>query len=359
MTKPIPNENDERLCDWVDGTMAPRDLERFEAELRVSKTLRERAEAYRRAVLAVRDGLATDDEPIDVAASVMARIRGDGASGPKAPEPVVSPRLPTVPGAWGRSALVAAAMLALIFLLDRLEPRVKTTESARAPVAAPAADAADPVRRLSDDSMLRFGRGAEAPVRQEKQEAAAPSAAVATASTTVPQIRLLRTVREPSGATGGQPPAPSDAQPESSDKSKEVAPGAQEPGDRYGGVDVLFGDLAVTVRAIGPVQLSALAPIVTAAGLPGSAGGGAVPRATRGWVVTGSAADVRAFLANVSKASRVFGYEVQNGEVEASSVVTRAQVPPRPSGPSSPGPQGPGGGKAAEPEVRVVLVIDA
>lgn len=397
MTKPIPNENDERLCDWVDGTMAPRDRERFEAELRVSKTLRERADAYRSAVLAVREGLATDDEPIDVAASVMARIRGDGSNGPKSSEPIVSPRLPTLPGAWWRSALVAAAMLALIFLLDRLEPRVKTTESAQAPaIVATSGGLAAEREKQKAPEMLSAAQEQQLPADPGVAAFGLPGIAsprAETPSTTVPQLRLIRApdykaqaalskaggvqtkseVAEPKAGAAGRdaqvaqvaPKAPAprtggggggaNAADDEADVSR--AGGTAAPTDRFdrfGGVDVLFGELAASVRSIGPVRLAALAP-----SLPSADAADKVVVA-RSWVVTGSAADVRAFLANVSEASRAFGFEVQNGEVEASSVITRAQTSaPRPSGPASPGPQGPGGGKATEPEVRVVLVIDA
>ena len=37
---------DERICDWVDGTMPARDRERFEAELRVNPQLRQQVDEY-------------------------------------------------------------------------------------------------------------------------------------------------------------------------------------------------------------------------------------------------------------------------------------------------------------------------
>jgi hypothetical protein len=373
MTKPIPNENDERLCDWVDGTMTSRDRERFEAELRVSKTLRDRAEAYRDAVLAVRTGLAVEDEPIDVAASVMARIRSGGTNTPAVPEAVVSPRLPTVPGAWWRSALVAAAMLALIALLDQLEPRVKTTDSAQSPEIVPStaglADADDTVRapQAEPDAVLR--RLEQGERSAAVAEPAGSAARVIAPGTTVPQLRLrlasATKAEAPVAEVVPHSPAAGTGQDaaNAADKSKDAKPdaaatAASARADRFGGVEVLFGELAASVRSLGPVRLASLAR------LPGAADNAGQPAPSRAWVVSGTAADVRAFLANVSEASRALGYEVQNSEVEATSVVTRSQpAGPAFGGPSSPGPAGPGvaggGSKLSEPEVRVVLVIDA
>lgn len=375
MTKPIPNENDERLCDWVDGTMAPRDRERFEAELRVSKTLRERAEAYREAVRAVRTGLAVDDEPIDVAAAVMARIRSGGTNGPAAPEAVVSPRLPTVPGAWWRSALVAAAMLAIIALLDRLEPRVKTTESAQVPaivsiepgIPPPADKAPAPkdepfgaTRRLEEpDTTAGLARPRGAVGRVDAPSTTLPQLRLRLSSAAKSEAPVAEVVAQQAPASGTGQDAANAADAARDAKAKVGgAAAAAAPTDRFGGVEVLFGDLAASVRSIGPVRLLALAR------LPGAGDAAGQPAPTRGWVVTGSAADVRAFLANVSDASRSLGYEVQNSEVDAASVVTRSQpAAPTYGGPASPGPAGPGvaggGSKPPEPEVRVVLVIDA
>jgi len=279
-------------------------------------------------------------------------------------------------------------MLAVIALLDRLEPRVKTTESAQMP-AIVSTSGGLPVEGAGEKDLGEVQQQATRKLQQSFDKAAFGEPGTAgyrdeAPSTTVPQVRLFRYARleeaeSPKKAEQAVPKADApvaQAKPTApaagrggvggsgggADKADDAANAAKPDGvgvpaeraDRFGGVDVLFGDLAASVRSIGPVQLAAL---VTS---PGAADAAGKAVTSRSWVVTGSAADVRAFLANVSDASRTFGYEVQNGEVEASTVVTRAQPQlPRPSGPSSPGPQGTGGGKAKEPEVRVVLVIDA
>ncbi len=41
-----PPEQDERLADWVDGNLSAKELERFEAELRVNPELADAASEY-------------------------------------------------------------------------------------------------------------------------------------------------------------------------------------------------------------------------------------------------------------------------------------------------------------------------
>lgn len=340
MTRPLPDEPDERLCDWVDGTMTPRELERFEAEMRVSKSLRERAEAYRRAVVAVREGLARGDDEVDVADAVLAQIRGGGGPQPAPQRDPAGPRLPSVPGAWWRSALVAAAMLAVIFVLDRMEPRATTSDVTRAERAVP------PV-------MPGWGsaRDAKAVDGADKRVAAHqdPGAFVDAPRTMVPQLTLrLATL----------PPAPAEAEPheprpsgvdraprtetgleeKAKEKAEHVASDVAGGSVGFGGVDVLFGELADSVRAIGPVRLQALAPA--------SEGG-----AQRAWVASGREADVRAFLANVSAAAKAFGYAVENGEARAADVEQRT---PRAKADAKPA----AGGNPDGAELRVVIVLD-
>jgi hypothetical protein len=86
----------------------------------------------------------------------------------------------------------------------------------------------------------------------------------------------------------------------------------------------------------------------------------------RTWLVTGTSAEVRACLANLAEAGTAAGYEVSNGEVAAAEVDARIPLAsakavgiPIAGGPSSHGPAGPGGGKAAEPMVRVVVIIES
>lgn len=329
MTRPMPDETDERLCDWVDGAMTAREQQRFEAEMRVSKPLRERAEAYRRTVLAVREGLAQDDDRVDVAESVLARIRG-GAQEPTQAQPT-GPRLPSVPGAWWRSALVAAAMLALIFLLDRLEPRARSLDTARAD------EPVDPAPSAS-----------QAAAEPDAVASKAPGAFVEAPRTMVPQLTLRvanagpkPVAPQPGAQQGAAESAPrADGVVTDKGKAEELAAAGGVAGNagRFGGVDVLFGELADSVRAIGPVRLQALAP----------ASEGATQRA---WVATGRDADVRAFLANVSAAAAALGYAVENGEARAADVEART---PRAKSEARPG----NGGNLDGPELRVVIVLE-
>ena len=55
---------DERLADWVDGCMSPRDRERFTAELRVNAQLRADLAAYERTVATVRQALQAPTQPL-------------------------------------------------------------------------------------------------------------------------------------------------------------------------------------------------------------------------------------------------------------------------------------------------------
>lgn len=344
MTRPLPDETDERLCAWVDGAMTPRELERFESELRVSKSLRERAEAYRRNVIAVREGLAHDAHPIDVADAVLAQIRGGGGAQGTPQRDPVGPRLPSVPGAWWRSALVAAAMLAVIFVLDRMEPRAKTSDLTRAERVVPAVVAGGGAAR---DAKAVDGADMDL-VAQQVQ-----GSFVDAPRTMVPQLTLR---------LAAQPPAPAEAGPQEprskgvesaprtqaglDDKAKDKAMEKRESivGDSgggaggFGGVDVLFGDLADSVRAIGPVRLQALAP--ASEGNP-----------QRAWVATGGEAEVRSFLANVSLAAKAMGYFVENGEARAADVDQRT---PRAKSDARAG----AAGRIQGTELRVVIVLD-
>jgi hypothetical protein len=61
---PGDRQPDERLADWVDGCMSPRDRERFTAELRVNAQLRADLAAYERTVAAVRQALQAPTQPL-------------------------------------------------------------------------------------------------------------------------------------------------------------------------------------------------------------------------------------------------------------------------------------------------------
>jgi hypothetical protein len=348
MTSPLPNEGDERVCDWVDGTMTPRDKERFEAEMRVSKFVLSRAEAYRRTVVAVREGLSQDDGPVDVADAVLARIRG-GVEKPVAPVDPTGPTLPRVPGAWWRSALVAAAMLALIFVLDRWEPRATAVDTARAESPA---TLARPDSRVTTEAPSAGSAGVPSPALREQ------GAVVQAPRTMVPQVTLRRgavttpfadaapsqappaaerdVARADSGASADKATAKSEPKPKA--ETQADTGGVAEGPVRFGGADVLFGDLADSVRAIGAVRLQALAPA-------------AEGQAQHSWVATGREADLRAFLADVSAAAAAFGYAVENGEARAAEVDARTPLAKADAKPAS----------GSDPEgalMRVVIVLE-
>lgn len=112
---------DDRICDYVDGCLSPRELDRFEAELRVSDRLRAQLEAYRETVADVREALNAPIVQVDLADRVMAAI----ASGA---QPVPDSGAPSTTGS-GRvlpfvMALVsAAALLAIAIWLDAFGTR--------------------------------------------------------------------------------------------------------------------------------------------------------------------------------------------------------------------------------------------
>lgn len=142
-----PSPGDERLADWLDGRMSPRELERFEAEMRVSKPLREKAEAYKQTAQSVKDAFSLAGPKVDLASRVLARIAdphgnrpgsagaaggaaapidGSGDAGP-AGRVLAFPK--SLPKPFLLSSLVAAAMVTLVIVLDRWQPST-TTEAA-------------------------------------------------------------------------------------------------------------------------------------------------------------------------------------------------------------------------------------
>ena len=368
MTNSMSHESDERLADWVDGAMTPRERERFEAELRVSKSLRDRLAAYEKTVRAVRQGLAQQDAPLDVSASVMARIRAaDRGSSPSSPlaRSLPTPRLSDVPGAWWRSASVAAAIVAVIVVLDRWEPRKKRTEQAVAEAPEAAMPKLEAVTALREESE----RGAAKPDAFELSEPApaapAPRGGVDAPRTMVPEVRFrLASDADAKLKANGEAAG---AAPKSTEQAVEQTAAANAgAGARYGGADVLFGDLASSVRAIGGLSVQTLAPVDASKAAADASAFSLAVSTPRSWLVTGTSAEVRAFLANLADAGSAAGYEVSNGEVAAAEVDARIPLAsakavgiPSAGGPSSAGPAGPGGGKAAEPMVRVVVIIES
>ncbi|MEY4830700.1 MAG: hypothetical protein RLZZ562_2496 [Planctomycetota bacterium] len=368
MTKPMSHESDERLADWVDEAMTPRERQRFEAELRVSKPLRDRLLAYEKTVRAVRNGLAQQDASMDVSASVMERIRAaDGGSSPSnsLARSMPSLRLSDVPGAWWRSALVAAAIVAVIAVLDRWEPRKERKEQAVAEAPEAAMPKLEAVTALREESELGAAKPDAGAVSEPALAARTPRRGVDAPRTMVPEVRFRLTADadtklKAKGDAAG-------AAPNSLEKAVEQTAAANAgAGARYGGADVLFGDLASSVRAIGGLSVQTLAPVDASKAAADTRVFSMAVSTPRTWLVTGTSAEVRAFLANLADAGSSAGYEVSNGEVAAAEVDARIPLAsakavgiPSAGGPSSAGPAGPGGGKAAEPMVRVVVIIES
>lgn len=100
---------DERLADWVDGTMSPRDRERFEAEMRVSPHLRDQVADYEGTVASIREALNAETHETNLADRVMASLAQEASgTGKRARSgwPVV----------W--AVMSAAALLGIAVLID-------------------------------------------------------------------------------------------------------------------------------------------------------------------------------------------------------------------------------------------------
>ncbi len=118
MAAPHEREVDPRILDWVDGTLAERERERFVAELRVSAQLRADLAEYERTVTSVRQALQAEVPGASVvAARVADRVRSRLAS---APTPAAAPRWSGARLWWSMAA--AAALLAFAVWLDRWSP---------------------------------------------------------------------------------------------------------------------------------------------------------------------------------------------------------------------------------------------
>lgn len=120
LTPPNVRLPDARLADWVDGTLSPREHERFVAELRVNPQLRADLAAYERTVAALRGAYAPgpgDAEAAQatgqrLAAQVLAKLADAPAARPSWQRRSA--------GAWAWGLSLAAAVLACAFLVDRL-----------------------------------------------------------------------------------------------------------------------------------------------------------------------------------------------------------------------------------------------
>ncbi len=107
----MKRELDERIADWVDGRLSPRDQERLEAEFRVNSKLRQQAEEYRETVERVRRALAEPGQPVNLVDRVMEQVQLDRA------RPGLGNALPFL-----ASFAAAAAMILLFLALYRIEP---------------------------------------------------------------------------------------------------------------------------------------------------------------------------------------------------------------------------------------------
>ncbi|MGK0206014.1 MAG: anti-sigma factor RsiW, partial [Planctomycetota bacterium] len=100
---------DERLADWVDETMSPRDRERFEAEMRVSPHLREQVADYEATVASIRDALNDETHETNLADRVMASLAQEATGAAK-------PKRSGWPMVW--AVMSAAALLGIAVLID-------------------------------------------------------------------------------------------------------------------------------------------------------------------------------------------------------------------------------------------------
>jgi hypothetical protein len=122
----VPNV-DERLADWVDGTMSSRDRERFEAEMRVSPHLREQVADYEATVASIREALNDETHETNLADRVMASLAQEASK----PAPRRRSGWPFV---W--AVMSAAALLGIAILIDSwggtmLVPKTETDAVAR------------------------------------------------------------------------------------------------------------------------------------------------------------------------------------------------------------------------------------
>jgi hypothetical protein len=100
---------DERLADWVDGTMSPRDRGRFEAEMRVSPHLRDQVADYEGTVASIREALNDETHETNLADRVMASLAQEASGTGKRARS-------GWPFVW--AVMSAAALLGIAILID-------------------------------------------------------------------------------------------------------------------------------------------------------------------------------------------------------------------------------------------------
>ncbi|MEQ1634534.1 MAG: hypothetical protein ABL997_19285 [Planctomycetota bacterium] len=374
-------DGDERFADWVDGRMSPRDRERFEAEMRVSKPLRERAEAYRKTAQSVHQAFSQPIPKLDIADAVLARL-SDPTRGPSRPVPIAIPR--SLPSAWWRSGLVAAATIVLIVVLERWQPSASREESAANEATAKELpptdrlDAATPGSELyllkrdgdtpgepglsRDKSAEQLGAGRAEGDREEldrnrveevaeggvhEQASNAPAAPepdtkvglfdkvegsrfgsadgrvpppVDTPKTMVPRV-VLRLLPVP---LAGKAKTESEAVRRGAAKdTPPPSPDSSRNGFLLGGFDELD-------KSLGNLQVQRLPAVPGDLGRTSGDDRAGSP-SLQAWLVEGKSADVYAFLGRLSETGRAQGYEVTNGEVAMAEVLAFAPALPAPT----------------------------
>lgn len=147
----------DRLSDYLDGTLSPRDVSRVEAHLLGCERCRRTLAELGRTVDLLRS-LRDSEEAPDLAGTVMARIRAGEA------QPSVLDRLRAgvsrfIAGPLGAPLVTATAGLALLAVLPRIEVEVtipgRAASVARAPASPPAA-AAELAGRRAPQPMERL-----------------------------------------------------------------------------------------------------------------------------------------------------------------------------------------------------------
>lgn len=288
------SSGDERIADWCDDRLPPRERSRFEAELRVNLRLRTEAEAYRRMVGEVRASLTGGDEPVDLTGRVLVAIQQGAAK----KSPIRSQH-------WSRPALLSSAMVAaaawlLLALLGRLQPNDGASDGgkqlAQAKSKMAASSAADGAEKaIARAAPLKDSAPLLLPDGFRDRRGAVPLVQ----SSVIPQVTLLR----PAVALSAD-------HAKNSDRSKAV----QVPFD--------------PARIAGPLRVQALAgvPITVGEADKGYALGSAA-ESGMAWLLEGTQAELEAFLAQLGELARERGFECRNDEAEPASVAVMESLP--------------------------------
>ncbi len=191
MTGAPRREPDDRLADWVDGRMTPRERERFAAELRVSAHLRDDLAEYERTVAAVRAALQAPIHPANLADRVMARIAADAAAPEQARVAPRAVRWWNHPVTWSLAS--AAAVLLVALLVNSWSGGTTAVRTAMVAEGAKDVPVPDRGRSVPLDELLRLERQVE----EEKPQRDA-----------LPEVTTVVPARPREGAAGTAPGAP-------------------------------------------------------------------------------------------------------------------------------------------------------